>query len=337
MTVNYEHAPRTMRTLGGEPIDDTDGWQRSETGLYVPPKPTSRVLQAGIPIAIELFAGAGGMALGTHQAGFWNVAASEYDEWAALTFLTNLGAYPCDVRFVDDTKDRARFEKALRKFWGMKKGQEWPENGKWSIAGSGWLSTTRNHQPGSCAEHITHDDPDEQHRARLAFCDSYHAPPAHRHGCQLMWIGDCRELSGSDFLEPLDLEPGQVDLVAGGPPCQGFSHAGQRQVMDPRNSLVFEFTRLVSEIQPKALMMENVPGMASMHTPDGINVVDAIAMDLDARGYGVRDALSKALHASAGTGLAAKTKRRTKTTDTTDIELEPDQPLEEQLDLLATP
>lgn len=55
----------------------------------------------------------------------------------------------------------------------------------------------------------------------------------------------------------------EIDLVAGGPPCQGFSHMGTRDVLDPRNTLVNEFVRLVLELRPKAFLMENVPGMQS--------------------------------------------------------------------------
>lgn len=52
-----------------------------------------------------------------------------------------------------------------------------------------------------------------------------------------------------------------VDVVFGGPPCQGFSLMGKRNVSDSRNSLVFHFLRLVLELQPKYFVMENVKGM----------------------------------------------------------------------------
>jgi DNA (cytosine-5)-methyltransferase 1 len=52
-----------------------------------------------------------------------------------------------------------------------------------------------------------------------------------------------------------------VDLIAGGPPCQGFSHIGKRQLDDPRNKLVFEYLRIVLEIRPKYFIFENVPGI----------------------------------------------------------------------------
>ncbi|MBE4590653.1 DNA cytosine methyltransferase [Vibrio navarrensis] len=54
-----------------------------------------------------------------------------------------------------------------------------------------------------------------------------------------------------------------IDLIAGGPPCQGFSQIGKRQLDDPRNSLVFEYVRIIREIKPKYFIFENVPGIAS--------------------------------------------------------------------------
>jgi DNA (cytosine-5)-methyltransferase 1 len=55
----------------------------------------------------------------------------------------------------------------------------------------------------------------------------------------------------------------KIDVIVGGPPCQGFSHIGKRQLDDDRNKLVFEFVRLVSELNPKYFVFENVPGIAS--------------------------------------------------------------------------
>jgi len=56
---------------------------------------------------------------------------------------------------------------------------------------------------------------------------------------------------------------GDVDLIAGGPPCQGFSFIGKRDVSDPRNSLIVHFFRVIQAIRPKYFIMENVPGIAS--------------------------------------------------------------------------
>jgi len=54
-----------------------------------------------------------------------------------------------------------------------------------------------------------------------------------------------------------------IDLVFGGPPCQGFSMIGKGDPDDARNNLVFEFCRLVKELQPRYFVMENVPGLVS--------------------------------------------------------------------------
>ncbi len=54
---------------------------------------------------------------------------------------------------------------------------------------------------------------------------------------------------------------GEVDVVVGGPPCQGFSTIGKRLIDDKRNRLVFHFFRAVADLRPKYFVMENVPGM----------------------------------------------------------------------------
>ena len=54
-----------------------------------------------------------------------------------------------------------------------------------------------------------------------------------------------------------------IDVLAGSPPCQGYSYMGHRVVDDPRNQLVFEFARMAAEIRPKYFIFENVPGLAS--------------------------------------------------------------------------
>jgi DNA (cytosine-5)-methyltransferase 1 len=56
---------------------------------------------------------------------------------------------------------------------------------------------------------------------------------------------------------------GRVDLMAGGPPCQGFSHAGRRRADDPRNRLFEDYLRLIDVLQPKLVLIENVRGFKS--------------------------------------------------------------------------
>ncbi len=58
---------------------------------------------------------------------------------------------------------------------------------------------------------------------------------------------------------------GKVNVLAGGPPCQGFSFAGRRQESDPRNFLFEKYVQVVDAIKPAALVLENVPGMKVAH------------------------------------------------------------------------
>ncbi|EPW6950685.1 DNA cytosine methyltransferase [Vibrio parahaemolyticus] len=61
---------------------------------------------------------------------------------------------------------------------------------------------------------------------------------------------------------------GHVDLIAGGPPCQGFSLAGRRNAKDPRNKLSDEYIKMVEIISPKYLLLENVRGFNASFKPD---------------------------------------------------------------------
>ncbi len=76
-----------------------------------------------------------------------------------------------------------------------------------------------------------------------------------------------------------------IDVVFGGPPCQGFSVMGKRDVDDPRSSLVGEFVRLIKEIHPKAFVMENVPGMQLGKTRDYFEFVVKSLSDI---GYNIQ-------------------------------------------------
>lgn len=81
---------------------------------------------------------------------------------------------------------------------------------------------------------------------------------------------DIRELTGEYILQEIKnlkfwssenkLVPNEIDAIFGGPPCQGFSLAGRRNADDPRNMLFKEYVRLINEIHPKYVVMENVTG-----------------------------------------------------------------------------
>jgi DNA (cytosine-5)-methyltransferase 1 len=97
---------------------------------------------------------------------------------------------------------------------------------------------------------------------------------------------DISEVSGGGLLRKLGKRKGEIDLIAGCPPCQGFSTLktlnGGAKTKDKRNDLVFEYLRLVREVRPKTIMLENVPGLMAdqrMH---------ALSAALDELGYNCR-------------------------------------------------
>lgn len=81
----------------------------------------------------------------------------------------------------------------------------------------------------------------------------------------MLWKQDIRRLSPEQMMLDLDLEPGDLDLLAGCPPCQGFStlrtHRRGSSVADDRNALVAQFARFAEKLLPRTVMMENVPGL----------------------------------------------------------------------------
>jgi DNA (cytosine-5)-methyltransferase 1 len=76
-----------------------------------------------------------------------------------------------------------------------------------------------------------------------------------------------------------------IDVIIAGPPCQGFSMSGKREVGDKRNNLFKEVIRAVKLVDPKIVIIENVVGLLSMKTEDGIFVKDLIIKELDKCGY----------------------------------------------------
>lgn len=72
---------------------------------------------------------------------------------------------------------------------------------------------------------------------------------------------DIRALDGPKILEFGSLQESSIDVVFGGPPCQGFSVAGKRRVSDRRNSLLGEFLRVAIDLRPKIIVLENVQGL----------------------------------------------------------------------------
>lgn len=123
--------------------------------------------------------------------------------------------------------------------------------------------------------------------------DSYGANHPEVH----LWRGDVSVVGRRAAKRDLDLAPGELDLLAGCPPCQGFSTLrtlnGSRRIRDAQNDLIFEFLRIIRELQPRTVMLENVPALASdrrlrvfEETLEQLRYVPNSAV-LDAAEYGV--------------------------------------------------
>ncbi len=80
-----------------------------------------------------------------------------------------------------------------------------------------------------------------------------------------VYHGDITKLSAQECLGLCNIGVGELDVLDGSPPCQGFSTAGKRKYDDPRNSLFREYARLLEGMQPRAFVMENVTGMVKGH------------------------------------------------------------------------
>ena len=77
-----------------------------------------------------------------------------------------------------------------------------------------------------------------------------------------LYEGDIHNLGIEEALHLAGLQPGELDVLDGSPPCQGFSRDGSRRFADPRNTLFHEYVRLLQGMMPKAFIMENVAGLA---------------------------------------------------------------------------
>lgn len=91
---------------------------------------------------------------------------------------------------------------------------------------------------------------------------------------------DITTVPSSEILEESGLRKGEIDLVVGGPPCQAFSTAGARRGLDDfRGNVIIQYLRIVSELQPRYFILENVRGILSAKlnaVPDAYKEYDGI-------------------------------------------------------------
>ncbi len=123
-----------------------------------------------------------------------------------------------------------------------------------------------------------------------AYAETYR----HNHPDTDLIVGDVREVSETNIRRRLGVAKGEVDLLAGGPPCQGFSiNAPMRSLDDDRNHLFKEYIRIAEELLPKAILIENVPGIISMGKG---TVVEQIYNDIKELGYAIQHKILFAGH-----------------------------------------
>lgn len=95
---------------------------------------------------------------------------------------------------------------------------------------------------------------------------------------------DISKISGKEIKSAAQIRNKRVDILFGGPPCQGFSMIGKRQQDDSRNSLIYEYARLVKEIEPNYFVLENVPGIL---TGKMKGIVDSFIRRIKRSGYSI--------------------------------------------------
>ena len=98
---------------------------------------------------------------------------------------------------------------------------------------------------------------------------------------------DIYDIDIRELLTSLNLAPGELDLLAGGPPCQGFSMAGQRKHDDSRNHLVYSYIKFINYIRPEFIFFENVRGITQKFRENDLSIKysDKIVDELKSLGY----------------------------------------------------
>jgi len=102
---------------------------------------------------------------------------------------------------------------------------------------------------------------------------------------------DIEKVTATEINTVLESNAGKIDVIIGGPPCQGFSVSGKRLLNDPRNKLYKAFVSLVAYYKPKLFVMENVPGVMRLFNG---KVKEQIIADFSGAGYNVETKLLSA-------------------------------------------
>lgn len=112
-------------------------------------------------------------------------------------------------------------------------------------------------------------------------CATYQANHFNTH----VHYGDVKDINPNYIKELTNLKYGELDVVAGGPPCQGFSTVGKKNEDDPRNALFKHFFKFIECFFPKVVLFENVLGFKSLYSGRAFN---AVCDKLNKLGYNIK-------------------------------------------------
>ena len=103
---------------------------------------------------------------------------------------------------------------------------------------------------------------------------------------KVVWQADVRVVDPQRLLDVLELQPGEVGLLHGGPPCQPFSQIGKRGGLDdPRGALIFEVLRFAHVVRPLAVLIEQVPNFLRTQVPTGRHLLEELRAAFRSLGY----------------------------------------------------
>lgn len=108
---------------------------------------------------------------------------------------------------------------------------------------------------------------------------------ATNHPTTKVYNKDIKDFSIKDLVNDFGIKKGDIDVIAGGPPCQAYSTAGKRLIDDPRGKLFQEYYRILKEFCPKVFIYENVKGLMSMGNGE---LIETIISLFESLGYNVQ-------------------------------------------------
>lgn len=121
-----------------------------------------------------------------------------------------------------------------------------------------------------------------------------------------VWQVDVRALDPKGVGTSLDLKPGELGLLHGGPPCQPFSQIGKKTgIKDPRGQLAFQMVRFTKEAQPAAVLIEQVPKFLDAPATHDMTMLDVMSEEFASIGYDLQATVLDA----ADCGVPQKRKR----------------------------